>query len=103
MNTDGHRYKNGMTNEDLNALTEKIIACAYKVLNTLEPGFLEKVYENALAHELRKNGHRVDQQDPLTVIYDDVVVGLYEPDLVVDEIVILEIKATREHRDIFEA
>jgi GxxExxY protein len=103
MDSDEHRYANGMTASGLNALTEHIIACAFKVLNTLGPGFLEKVYENALAHELRKSGHRVKQQDPLQVIYDGVVVGDYEPDLLVDEIVIVEIKATREHHDVFEA
>ena len=46
---------------ELNEITEKIIGCAYTVSNSLGSGFLEKVYENALAHELRKNGLRVDQ------------------------------------------
>jgi GxxExxY protein len=92
-----------MTNEQLDALTEKIIECAYKVLNTLGPGFLEKVYENALAHELPKNGHKVSQQHSLDVIYDGILVGDYQPDLLIDEIVILEIKATRGHHDVLEA
>lgn len=90
MGSDEHRYANGMTTSGLNTLTEQIIACAFKVLNALGPGFLEKVYENALAHELRKSGHHVKQQDPLQVIYDGVVVGNYEPDLLVDEIVIVD-------------
>ena len=92
-----------MTTTELNQLTEHIIACAFKVLNTLGAGFLEKVNENALAHELRKSGHRVKQQEHLTVTYDGAVVGEYEPDLLVDEIVIVEIKATREHHEVFEA
>jgi GxxExxY protein len=103
MNTDAHRYENGMTNAEHDALTEEIISCAFKVLNTLGLGFLEKVYENALAHELRKNGHKVSQQAPLDVIYDGIIVGDYQPDLLVDEIVILEIKATRDHHEVFEA
>jgi GxxExxY protein len=92
-----------MTNADLDALTEKIISYAFTVLNTLGAGFLEKVYENALAHELRKHGHTVKQQESLDVIYDGIIVGDYQPDLLVDEIVILEIKATRDHHDIFDA
>ena len=92
-----------MTQTELTALTEQIIACAFKVLNTLGAGFLEKVYENALAHELRINGRQVKQQDPLSIVYDGVTVGDYFPDLLVDDIVICEIKATRDHDDIFDA
>lgn len=51
-------------------LTEKIIACAYQVSNTLGCGFLEKVYENALAHEMKKCGLDVEQQLPIQVGYD---------------------------------
>ena len=64
-----------MMEEELNALTEKIIGCAFKVANTLGCGFLEKVYENALVYELRKNGFKADQQHPVNVYYDGVVVG----------------------------
>jgi len=56
-------------------ITEKIIGCAYTVANTLGCGFLEKVYENALAHELRKEGLVVLQQAGVNVIYDGIVVG----------------------------
>ena len=45
--------------EELNRISERIIACVYRVSNTLGAGFLEKVYENALAIELRKNGHKL--------------------------------------------
>ena len=55
-----------MTADDL---THIIIGCAYKVHNTLGPGFLEKVYENALRIELEKAGFRVKQQEPVSVIY----------------------------------
>jgi GxxExxY protein len=77
----------------LDAITEKIIGCAFKVSNALGTGFLEKVYENALAHELRKLGFVVQQKEPLQVIYDGVVVGKYEVDLLVEKSAIVEVKA----------
>ena len=61
----------------VNRITEKIIGCAFKVGNTLGPGYLEKVYENALSHELRKAGLKVDQQLPLKVGYEGIIVGDY--------------------------
>ena len=61
--------------------------------NTLGVGFLEKVYENALVHELRKQGLKVEQQLPIEVWYDGVVVGHYQADLLVEGSVILELKA----------
>jgi len=84
-------------------LTEKIIQCAFKVSNTLGNGFLEKVYENAFAHELRKNGLHVFQQHSLNVIYDGVVVGEYMADLVVNDSVLIELKAVKELDDIHKA
>lgn len=60
---------------ELNEISQKIIGCAYPVSNTLGSGFLEKVYENALGHELRKAGLSVKQQQPINVIYDSVIVG----------------------------
>ena len=74
-------------------LTQKIIGCAYKVHNTLGPGFIEKVYENALRIELEKLGFRVRQQEPITVIYDSQEVGEFYADLWVDERVVIELKA----------
>jgi GxxExxY protein len=77
-------------------VTEKILAAFYKVYNTLGYGFLEKVYENALAIELRNMGLRVVQQEPITVFYDGEVVGEYFADLTVEACVLVEIKAARE-------
>lgn len=85
------------------ALTETIIGCAFKVANTLGPGFLEKVYENALAHELRKAGLVVAQQHPIPVHYDGVQVGDFVADLLVAGTVLLELKAVPEHSDFFTA
>ena len=65
----------------LNAISERIIGCAFAVGSALGHGFLEKVYENALAHELRKAGLAVEQQREIKVLYDGIVVGEYIADL----------------------
>ena len=62
-------------------LTEKIIGCAMKVHSTLGPGFLESVYQKALAHELSKAGLKVELQRPIRVHYDGVPVGDFSADL----------------------
>lgn len=82
-----------MIDEDI---TEIIIGAAYKVANTLGAGFLEKVYENALAIELKKSGLSVKQQYSLPVYYEDELVGNYFADLFVEDSVIVELKAVRE-------
>ena len=74
-------------------LTQAIIGCAYTVHNTLGPGFLEKVYENALRIELEKLGLAVKQQEQINVTYNGQVVGEYYADLWVDERVVIELKA----------
>ncbi len=74
-------------------LTREIINAFYKVYNALGQGFLEKVYENALALELRRRGLDVRQQQPLTVFYLGEPVGHYVADIIVEQRVILEIKA----------
>ena len=76
-------------------LTQKIIGCAYTVHNTLGPGFLEKIYENALRIELEKLRLRVKQQEPINVRYDGQVVGEYYVDLWIDGRVLIEIKAAQ--------
>ncbi len=86
-------------NHNLNIITESIIGCAYTVANTLGHGFLEKIYENALNHELSKNGLRVKQQYPIQVMYDGVVVGDYVADLLVNDQILLEINAVNKIQD----
>lgn len=73
-------------------VTELIIGAAYKVANELGTGFSEKVYENALAHELRKLNLRVIQQQSISVVYDGVVVGEYFADICVNDKIIVELK-----------
>ena len=86
-----------------NQITERIISCAYKIGNTLGCGFLEKVYENALAYELRRLGLNVKQQEEIKVFYDGVEVGYYEADLLVENLILVELKAVREINDIYMA
>ena len=74
-------------------LSEKIIKCYFKVYNTLGYGFLEKVYENALAIELRKMGLNVRCQQPIRVYYETELVGEYFADIIVNDLIILELKA----------
>ncbi len=83
-------------------LTEKIIKAAYKVHNALGFGFLEKVYQNALVIELKKMCLRVSSEVPIKVYYDHEVVGEYVADLVVEDKVILELKAVKELAEIHE-
>ena len=76
-------------------ITERIINCVYRVSNTLGSGFLEKVYENALAIELRQNGLRVEQQHPIRVFYSNNPVGDFVADLMIEDRVIVEIKSAK--------
>jgi GxxExxY protein len=76
-------------------VTEQIIGSAFTVSNELGSGFLEKVYENALAHELRKAGIRVEQQYPIQVYYDGIVVGNYVAGLLVNDCVLVELKVIK--------
>jgi GxxExxY protein len=81
--------------KDLDSITERIIGCIYKVSNTLGNGFLEKVYENALALELRKCGLQAQQQHGIQVRYDGKIVGDFAADLLIEGKVIIELKATK--------
>lgn len=74
-------------------LTQKIIGAFFTVRNKLGFGFLEKVYENALKIELEKQGFLVEKQKPVTVFYEGYVVGEYFADLIVNDLVILELKS----------
>lgn len=74
-------------------LTAKILKAFYTVYNRLGYGFLEKVYENALVIELRKMGLRCEQQVPIIVYYEGEVVGNFRADVLVEGIVIVELKA----------
>lgn len=74
-------------------ITDRIIASFYRVYNALGYGFLEKVYHNALLHDLAKSGLRVETKRRFDVYYDEVLVGEYFADIVVEGLVILELKS----------
>ena len=80
---------------EINRITERIINCVYRVSNTLGSGFLEKVYENALAIELRQNGLQVAQQHSIKIFYNQSLVGDYVADLLVENCVIVETKTVK--------
>ena len=83
-----------MKAEDSHALTESVIGCAMKVHRTLGPGFLESVYLNALAYELRRAGLAVELAQHIKVRYENVIVGDFVADLVVNDFLLCELKAT---------
>ena len=74
-------------------LTEAVIECFYEVYKTLGYGFLEKVYENSLRITLRERGFNVEQQAPVRVRYRDQEVGRYFADLLINDLVIVEVKS----------
>jgi GxxExxY protein len=89
------------TQVSLNAMTSKVIECAYRVSNTLGAGFLEKVYDNALTIELQAAQVEFTRQPNYLVRYRQEIVGEYVPDFVIGKSVVVEIKAlemlTRAH------
>jgi len=84
MNADERRY--------LDSLTERVLGAAFEVSNTLGAGFLEKVYERALSSELKLRGIRAAQQPSLSVLYKGQRVGDYFADLVVEDVLVLDLK-----------
>jgi GxxExxY protein len=76
-------------------LTEKIIGISYKVYNTLGFGFVESVYENALAIEFKRAGFKIERQIPINVYYEGELVGKFKPDIIVNDVIILELKSVQ--------
>jgi len=87
----------------LEHLSEAIIGCYYEVYNSLGHGFLEKVYENAMVVELRDKDLLVQQQKPMSVTYRGVIVGDYQADILVNDLVVLELKVTDSRHQSHEA
>ena len=84
-------------------VTEKIIGCAYTVYNKMGSGFLESVYENCLKIELLKLGLKVETQKPLQVRYEGKIVGDFMADILVEDKIIIELKAIHQLNKIHEA
>ena len=76
-------------------LTEKVIGCAYRVYNKMGFGFLESVYEKCMLIELRKAGFNAETQKPITVYYENEIVGEFVADIIVNDTIILELKSIR--------
>lgn len=84
-------------------LTKEIISAAYTVHNALGYGFLEKIYHNALFYELQSRQIPVENQRKLIVRYRDIILGEFMPDIIVDNKVIVEVKSTENHNNVFES
>ena len=77
-------------------LITEIIECAKRIRRQLGPGFLEKVYKNAMVVELRKLKLNFETEKPIQVLYDGIVVGEYRTDIIVEGKIVLELKATQD-------
>ena len=88
---------------DINELTYKINGAIFEVNKVLGAGFLEKVYENALVIEMRGRGLKADSQVPIQIKYKGQVVGEYYADVVVEDKIIIELKAVESLQKIHEA
>jgi GxxExxY protein len=77
------------------AITEKIIGCAYRVYNKMGFGFLESVYEKCMLIELKKAGLNANAQQPISVYYDGQVVGEFVADIIVEDKIVVELKSVR--------
>ncbi len=88
---------------DINDITYAINGAVFEVNRVLGPGFLEKVYENALLIELRSRGLKAEAQVPIKVLYKDDVVGEYIADIFVEDRVIVELKTVESLEKIHEA
>lgn len=90
MRTEGYSENN-----EIEETITAIVNCAYKVHGQLKQGFEEKVYKNAMFIEMKKSGLDVKTEVPINVYYDDVVVGQYRADIIVNGNVIIELKANQ--------
>jgi len=83
-------------NMEYEELTQKIIGCAYGIYNKMGFGFLESVYEKCMLIELRKAGLNAESQKPITVCYENEIVGEFIADIIVNDTIILELKSVRQ-------
>lgn len=78
---------------DVETLVKTVIECSKNIRRHLGPGYLESVYKNAMLVELKKNGLSYEMEKPINVYYEDVLVGEFKADIVVEKVLILELKA----------
>ncbi|MCB0301432.1 MAG: GxxExxY protein [Calditrichaeota bacterium] len=89
--------------DEINRLTQKIIGCAIEVHKQLGPGLLESVYEAALCIEFEEINIRFERQKSLSVNYKNRSIGEFRIDILVENIVVLELKSVERHDPLFEA
>lgn len=87
----------GLEHEDL---TDKIIGCAIEVHKKLGPGFLESIYENAFIIELQKQHLQGERQREVVIKYDRIEVGRHRLDLIIDDTIVVELKAAKNIEDV---
>jgi len=90
-----HLSQPGEGNMEYKEVTETIIGCAYRVYNKMGFGFLESVYEKCLLIELHKSGLDTESQKPITVYYEDEIVGEFVADIIVNDAIIIELKSVK--------
>ena len=78
---------------DIEMLIKTVMRCAANIRRQLGPGYLESVYKNAMLVELRKNNLEYEVEKPILVYYDNILVGEFKADIVVEKTLILELKA----------
>lgn len=88
-----------LNRNEINELSHTVIGSAFTALNALGVGLLGKVYENALAYEIRRRGLTVEQQRVVRIHYDGVIVGEYFADMIVEDRLIVELKVARAFED----
>ncbi len=89
--------------EQLNQITDKVIGCAIEVHKELGPGLLENVYQKALCIELELNGISYEAEKPIDVAYKNKEIGSYKADIIVEDLIILELKSTNRDDPLFKA
>jgi GxxExxY protein len=84
-------------------LTEKVIGAAIEVQKTLKSGFLESIYQKALEKELKLQNIPFESQESFEIYYKDELIGTHIPDLIIDDKVVIELKAVKEINDAMRA
>jgi len=92
-----------MDRQQLDKLTEKIIGIAIKVHKKLGPGFVERIYEKALAYEFKKANVKFREQTDIKVKYENIDLGFQKVDFIIEEVVVVELKSVSEINEIHEA
>jgi iron complex transport system substrate-binding protein len=101
--TQGHGEHRGTGVDELNVVTGAVVVAGVRIHQKLGPGLLESVYEVILARDLARSGFRIERQKPITFEFEGTTFeGAFRPDLIINDAVIVEVKAARAHDPVFE-